>query len=74
MRDRVRYALHIGMKWAMAVVCSGFSYDMNVVSHGFVSNITKTKSRTRRGFAILSTTLRNLVRGYRRYLSWRFSL
>jgi len=26
----------------MAVVCSGFSYDMVVVSHGFVSDISKT--------------------------------
>ena len=41
-RDRVRDALHTGVKWAMAVVCSGFSYDMEVVSHGFVTNISKT--------------------------------
>ena len=26
----------------MAVVCSGFSYDMEVVSHGFVADISKT--------------------------------
>jgi len=26
----------------MVVVCSGFSYDMEVVSHGFVRDITKT--------------------------------
>jgi len=26
----------------MAVVCSGFSYDMEVVSHGFVTEISKT--------------------------------
>ena len=25
----------------MAVVCSGFSYDMEVVSHGFVIDISK---------------------------------
>jgi len=42
MRDWVRDALHIGVKWAMAVVCSGFSYDMEVVSHGFVADISKT--------------------------------
>ena len=35
----MRDALHIG---AMAVVCSGFSYDMEVVSHGFVTDISKT--------------------------------
>jgi len=42
LRDRVRDALHIGVKRAMAVVCSGFSYDMEVVSHGFVTDISKT--------------------------------
>jgi len=42
LRDRVRDALHIRVKWAMAVVCSGFSYDMEVVSHGFVTDISKT--------------------------------
>jgi hypothetical protein len=26
----------------MAVVCSGFSSDMEVVSHGFVTDISKT--------------------------------
>jgi len=26
----------------MAVVCSGFSYDMEVVSHDFVTDISKT--------------------------------
>ena len=38
----MRDALHIGVKRAMAVVCSGFSYDMEVVSHGFVNDISKT--------------------------------
>jgi len=42
LRDRVRDALHTGVKRAMAVVCSGFSYDMEVVSHGFVIDISKT--------------------------------
>jgi len=42
LRNRVRDALHIGVKRAMAVVCSGFSYDMEVVSHGFVTDISKT--------------------------------
>ena len=41
LRDRVRDALHIGVKRAMAVVCSGFSYDMEVVSHGFITDISK---------------------------------
>jgi len=38
----VRDALHTGVKRAMAVICSGFSYDMEVVSHGFVTDISKT--------------------------------
>ena len=42
LRDQVRDALHIGVKRAMAVVCSGFYYDMEVVSHGFVTDISKT--------------------------------
>jgi hypothetical protein len=42
LRDRVRDTLHTGVKRAMAVVCSGFSYDMEVVSHGFVTYISKT--------------------------------
>jgi len=41
-RDRVRDALHTGVKRAMAIACSGFSYDMEVVSHGFVMDIIKT--------------------------------
>ena len=42
LRDQVRDALHIWVKRTMAVVCSGFSYDMEVVSHGFVTDISKT--------------------------------
>jgi len=42
LRDRVQDALHIEVKRAMAVVCLGFSYDMEVVSHGFVTDISKT--------------------------------
>ena len=38
----MRDALHNGVKRAMAVVCSGFSYDMEVVSHGFITDISKT--------------------------------
>ena len=38
----MRDALHVAVKRAMVVVCSGFSYDMEVVSHGFVTDISKT--------------------------------
>ena len=42
LRDRVRDALHTRVKRAMAVVYLGFSYDMEVVSLGFVTDISKT--------------------------------
>ena len=35
-------ALHTGVKRAMVVVCLRFSYDMEVVSHGFVIDISNT--------------------------------
>ena len=44
LRDQVRDALHTGVKRAMAVVCWGFSYDMEVVSHCFVTDISKTEA------------------------------
>ena len=40
----MRDALHTRVKRAMAVVYSGFSYDMVVVSHGFVTDISKTNA------------------------------
>jgi len=43
----VRDALHIGVKQAMAVVCSVFSYDLEVVSHGFVTDISKTDAENK---------------------------
>ena len=46
-------ALHIGVKRAMAVVCSGFSYDMEVVSHGFVTDISKTDAENERLHALI---------------------
>ena len=42
LRDQVRDALHVGVERAMAVVCSGSSDDMEVVSHGFITDISKT--------------------------------
>jgi hypothetical protein len=42
LRDRVRDTLHIRVKRAMEVVCLGFSCDMEVVSHGFVTDISRT--------------------------------
>ena len=47
MRDRVWDALHIGVKRVLPVVYYGFSNDMEVVSHGFVSDITKTDAKNK---------------------------
>ena len=53
-RDRVRDALHTRVQRAMAIVCSGFSYDMEVVSHSFVTNMTKTDAENEeRLFALI---------------------
>ena len=41
-RYRVRDTLHTRVKQAMVVVCFGFSYDMEIVSHGFATDISKT--------------------------------
>jgi len=45
----------------MAVVCSGFSYAMEVVSHGFVTDISKTTLRMRRGSMPCERASRPLV-------------
>jgi hypothetical protein len=42
-REKVRGALHHGMKRALAVVRSGFEYDMGLVADGFTFDPTKTK-------------------------------
>ena len=46
-------ALHTGVMRAMAVVCSGFSCDMEVVSHGFVTDISKTDAENEEGLHAL---------------------
>jgi hypothetical protein len=40
-------ALHHGMKRAMAVVRSGFEYDMGLVVDGFTSNPSKTEEENK---------------------------
>jgi hypothetical protein len=42
-REKVRGALHHGVKRAMVVVCSGFEYDMGLVADGFTSDPSKTE-------------------------------
>jgi hypothetical protein len=39
--EKVRDALHHGVKRALAVICSGFEYDMGLVADGFTSDPTK---------------------------------
>jgi len=39
----------------MAVVCSGFSYDMEVVSHSFVTDISKTDAKNEERLLALIT-------------------
>jgi hypothetical protein len=42
-REKVWGALHHGVKRALAVVRSGFKYDMGLVANGFTSDPTKTE-------------------------------
>jgi len=72
LRDQVWDALHIGVKRAMAVVCSGFSYDMEVVSHGFVTDISKTDAENEeRLHALIDDAEAPVERGWLSYLSLR---
>lgn len=42
-REKIRGALHHGVKRAMAVVRSGFEYDMSLVANDFTSDPSKTE-------------------------------
>jgi hypothetical protein len=42
-REKIRGALHHGVKRAMAVVQPGFEYDMSLVADGFTSDLDKTE-------------------------------
>jgi hypothetical protein len=41
--ERVRGALHHGVKRALATICFGFEYDMGLVADGFTSDLSKTE-------------------------------
>jgi hypothetical protein len=41
--EKIQGALHHGLKRAMAVIRSGFEYDMSLVTDGFTSDPDKTK-------------------------------
>jgi hypothetical protein len=42
-REKIQGTLHHGVKRAMAVVRSGFEYDMSLIADGFTSDPSKTK-------------------------------
>jgi hypothetical protein len=42
-REKVRGALHHGVKRALAVVRSNFEYDMGLIADGFTSDPSKTE-------------------------------
>jgi hypothetical protein len=41
-RERIRGELHHGVKRAMAVVRSGFEYDMDLIADGFITDLDRT--------------------------------
>jgi hypothetical protein len=41
-RERIRGGLHHGVKRAMAVIRSGFEYDMDLVADGFITDLDRT--------------------------------
>jgi hypothetical protein len=40
--ERIRGGLHHGMKRALAVVRSGFVYDMDLIADGFITDLDQT--------------------------------
>jgi hypothetical protein len=41
-REKIRDGLHHGMKRAMAVIRSGFKYNMDLIADGFISDLDRT--------------------------------
>jgi hypothetical protein len=41
-REKIRGGLHHGVKRAMAVIRSGFEYDMGLIADGFISDLDRT--------------------------------
>jgi hypothetical protein len=41
-REKIRGGLHHGMKRAMAIVRSGFEYDMDLIADGFITDPYRT--------------------------------
>jgi hypothetical protein len=49
-REKIRGGLHHGMKRAMAVIRSGFEYDMGLVADGFTSDLNKTEEENKASY------------------------
>jgi hypothetical protein len=41
-RERIRGGLHHGVKRALAIVWSGFMYDMDLIAYGFIMDLDQT--------------------------------
>jgi hypothetical protein len=41
-REKIRDGLHHGVKRAMAVIRSGFEYDMGLIADGFIMDLDQT--------------------------------
>jgi hypothetical protein len=41
-REKIRGGLHHGVKRAMAVIRSGFEYDMGLIADGFIMDLGRT--------------------------------
>jgi hypothetical protein len=41
-QEKIRDSLHHGVKRALAVVCSGFLFDMELVADGFITDLDRT--------------------------------
>jgi hypothetical protein len=41
-REKIRGGLHHGVKRAMAVIRSGFEYDMDLIAAGFITDLDRT--------------------------------
>jgi hypothetical protein len=52
-REKIRGALHHGVKRAMAVIQSGFEYDMGLITDGFTLDPDRTKEENEAACLVL---------------------
>jgi hypothetical protein len=46
-RERIRGGLHHGVKRALAVIRSGFVYDMDLIADGFITDLDRTNEENK---------------------------